>query len=93
MQKFFWSLSVVLLISGCAATKYGSTASGEKDNLIAISSGTLNSGNAQWLSYYVIDKTIKECYSQLTMYSAVKIECQKLKVIPAANKILKDIGL
>jgi hypothetical protein len=92
-MKLMNAVILLFFCSGCAVTQYGAIATKKADNLQVISSGTLKNGHAELFSFYVIDKTIRECFTMLTIYSAVKIDCAKLKTIPEAQRILQEIGI
>lgn len=92
-ELFGWSLATVTLLGACASRGERNVAATKENNLIVIPAGTLQSEGYSWMSNYVIDKATKECYTQLTMYSAIKTDCVKLKDVPEASKALKEIGL
>jgi hypothetical protein len=79
-------------MAGCAHKSRG-VANIERNNMVVIQAGAVENEGYSWMSSYIIDRATKECYTQLSMYSVIKTDCTKLKIVPEAAKVLKEIGI
>ena len=82
-----------MILGGCATKQSRDVAAIKDNNIVVIPAGYLKTEGYSWMSNYVIDKATKECFTQLTMHSVVKTDCVKLKALPEAAAVLKEIGI
>lgn len=94
-SKLILSLPALALtvFAGCAHQKTRNVANIENNNMITIQAGAIESEGHSWQSTYIIDRVTKECYTQLSMYSVIKTDCNRLKSIPEAARALREAGI